>query len=231
MHEESGGRPFDAQVPTIARQLVAAPARLSGEPLPEFPGRVPPDLASRYAVQEAADRVVAGRGGGLESGTAPRPLRYPSSNRTGLPARSSAAACAGPRRAAACTSRCLQAVSRRSKRSFSCASVTTLPPGRPSGPARRRRLGHGRTRRRRDGRQSARNDQRSRALRDRRRLRQQPRPNHRPRASRLARDARRGMEVRVFHRRRERRPRSRRRRTGRAFRIAALPPRVDARRS
>ena len=67
------------------------------------------------------------------------PLWCPPSNRTGLPARSSAAACAGPRRAAACTSRCLQAVSRRSKRSFSCASVTTLPPGRPSGPARRRR--------------------------------------------------------------------------------------------
>jgi 2-keto-4-pentenoate hydratase len=52
VHEETGGRPFDAQVPTIARQLVAA--RLGGEPLPEFPGRLPPDLASAYAVQEAA---------------------------------------------------------------------------------------------------------------------------------------------------------------------------------
>ena len=52
MQEETGGRTVDAQLPTIARQLVAA--RLSGQPLPDFPGRLPPDLASAYAVQEAA---------------------------------------------------------------------------------------------------------------------------------------------------------------------------------
>lgn len=52
MHEETGGRTFDSHVPAIAQRLVAA--RLGGEPLPGFPGRLPPDLASAYAVQEAA---------------------------------------------------------------------------------------------------------------------------------------------------------------------------------
>jgi len=50
--DETGGRTGNADAPAIAKRLVAA--RLRGEPLAAFPGRLPPDLPAAYAAQEAA---------------------------------------------------------------------------------------------------------------------------------------------------------------------------------
>jgi 2-keto-4-pentenoate hydratase len=50
--DETGGRTVNADAPAVAKRLVAA--CLGGEPLAAFPGKLPPNLAAAYAVQDSA---------------------------------------------------------------------------------------------------------------------------------------------------------------------------------
>lgn len=52
MLDETGGQTVNADTSAIAKRLVAA--RLRGEPLAAFPGKLPSNLAAAYACQEAA---------------------------------------------------------------------------------------------------------------------------------------------------------------------------------
>ena len=54
--EKTGARAFGAEAQLIAKRFVTA--RQTGESLPAFPGKLPPDLAAAYACQEAAIALV-----------------------------------------------------------------------------------------------------------------------------------------------------------------------------
>ena len=54
--EKTGARAFGAEAELIAKRFVTA--RQTGEPLPGFPGPLPPDLAAAYACQDAAIELV-----------------------------------------------------------------------------------------------------------------------------------------------------------------------------
>lgn len=70
MLEQTGARAFGSEASAIAKRFVAA--RANGEPLAEFPGSVPSDLAAAYACQDAAiglvDDTIAGWKVGLIGG-------------------------------------------------------------------------------------------------------------------------------------------------------------------
>jgi 2-keto-4-pentenoate hydratase len=54
--EKTGSRAFGAEAQLIAKRFVTA--RPTGESLPAFPGKLPPDLAAAYACQDAAIEIV-----------------------------------------------------------------------------------------------------------------------------------------------------------------------------